>query len=324
MSRVKRSNDQKLLGYQRPEVTDHITDIKSYLERKDAILPNSLVIAFQQKLHFEKLQAFGDSELGVLRIDVNDDKKPGWIVDGQQRAAALRLMKKESLPVSVVGFESGSVSEEREQFILVNNTKPLPKSLVYELLPSIEGDVPPKLRKRRGAYKLLERLNLDPSSPFYLRIKTITYGHLEHANIKDLSVLKMLENGMTDGVLSRFTRKQKRLSILKNYWAAVSEVYSKAWEFPPKKSRLTHGVGIVSMGYLMDAIGYRIMQKDTIPAKEAFKVELGRLGVIPWTEGVWHFGRDTVLPWNKIQNTSQYIDIVTNHLIRTYRQNVSG
>lgn len=324
VSRVKRNDDQKLLGYQRPEVTDHITDIKSYLERQDAMLPNSLVIAFQQKLYFEKLEAFGDSELGVLRIDVSGDEKPGWIVDGQQRAAALRLMKKTKLPVSVVGFESGGVAEEREQFVLVNNTKPLPKSLVYELLPSIEGDIPPKLMKRREAYKLLERLNLDSNSPLYLRIKTVTSGHLEQANIKDMSILKMLENGMTDGILSRFTQKEKRVSILKNYWTAVSEVYPEAWDLPPKKSRLTHGVGIVSMGYLMDAIGYRIIQEDSIPPKKAFKIELERLGNIPWTDGVWHFGQDTILPWNGIQNTGQHIDMVTNYLIRTYRKNVGS
>lgn len=70
--------------------------------------------------------------------------------------------------------------------MLVNNSKPLPKSLAYELLPAIENEVPPKLRKRRQAYILLERLNLDRRSPFYFRIKTATYAHLEQANIKDM------------------------------------------------------------------------------------------------------------------------------------------
>ena len=45
-------------------------------------------------------------------------------------------------------------AEEQEQFMLVNNSKPLPKSLVYELLPAIENEVPPKLRKRGQAYIL--------------------------------------------------------------------------------------------------------------------------------------------------------------------------
>jgi DGQHR domain-containing protein len=324
ISRIKRDEDHKLVGYQRPEVEDHINDIKLYLDSQDAVLPNSLVIAFQKKLCFEKKETIGDGEIGTLQIDIGGEEKSGWIVDGQQRVAAMRLLKKQKFPVSVIGFESQDASEERKQFVLVNNTKPLPKSLVYELLPSIEGDVPPKLRKRQEAYRLLERLNLDVMSPFHLRVKNVTSAHLEDANIKDMSVLKMIENGMTDGVLSRFNRKPKRLSLLKNYWTAVSKIYPDAWGLPPKKSRLTHGVGIVSMGYLMDAIGYRILQGDVIPPKEAFQDELELLGTIPWTEGVWHFGKDTILPWNGIQNTGQHIDMVTNYLIRVYREKVSS
>ena len=204
--------------------------------------------------------------------------------------------------------------------MLVNSTRALPKSLVYELLPSIEGHIPPKMRRRREAYILLEHLNRDSNSPFYVRINTTTNSHIESANIKDLSVLRMLENSMKDGILSQF-KPQKALELLNNFWSAVSRYYPEAWEAPPKKSRLTHGVGVVSMGYVMDTIAYKLVRNRRVPPLEKFAVELDHLGrSIPWQEGVWEFTENLKMPWNEVQNTSKHMDLVTNYLIRLYHK----
>ena len=180
------------------------------------------------------------------------------------------------------------------------------------------------MRKRRQAYIILEWLNLDAGSPFYFRVKTATYAHLEQANIKDMSVLKMIENGISDGILSQFKRLDRRVAVLKNYWSAVSQVYPPAWQLPPQKSRLTHGVGLVSMGYLMDAMAYRISRENSLPSQPEFETELRRLDPIPWTEGSWQFGAQMIMPWNAIQNIGPHIDLVTNYLIRNYRQKIAA
>jgi DGQHR domain-containing protein len=322
ISRIKREN-MKLVGYQRPEIEEHINDIKSYLERRDAMLLNSLVIAFNKKLNFIENGICPHGTLGTLEIPVGGEEKVGWIVDGQQRAAALRGLNRDIFPVPVVGFESKGDKEEREQFVFVNNTRPLPKSLVYELLPSIGTSVPPKLKKRQKAYRLLERLNLDQDSPLYTRIKTITSRHLVTANIKDLSVLKMIENSMENGILNKYNDGvEEPLKILKNYWSAVKEYYDLAWSMPPKQSRLTHGAGIISMGYIMDSISFRLSEHWSVVPKQTFLKELDLLGrEIPWTEGRWVFSNDMVLPWNEIQNTNKHIDLVANYLIRKYKSN---
>ncbi len=44
------------------------------------------------------------------------------------------------------------------------------------------------------------------------------------------------------------------LSLLKDFWVAVRNTFPGAWGQAPRRSRLMHGVGITSMGYLMDAI----------------------------------------------------------------------
>jgi hypothetical protein len=55
----------------------------------------------------------------------------------------------ESFPICATAFIAESEIEQREQFILVNSTKPLPKGLIYELLPEIEAQLPTLLFDER-------------------------------------------------------------------------------------------------------------------------------------------------------------------------------
>ena len=146
VSRVHRDDEQKLGGYQRPEALAHVAAIKRYLEGSDALLPNALVVAFDERVKFKaggKAKDSGDTTFGEIVIPIDeslaDENKPGWIVDGQQRSAAIREARVEGFPVFVTAFITDSVSEQRSQFILVNSTKPLPKGLIYELLARDPG-----------------------------------------------------------------------------------------------------------------------------------------------------------------------------------------
>ncbi len=324
VSRIGRAEDGALSGYQRPEIQGHISEIQSYFEKQHAILPNALVVAFAEELEFEPAQPVsGRTAVGVLRVPIGAGSKIGWVVDGQQRLAALRQMKRsDDFWVPVIGLVSEGVDDEREQFVLVNNSRPLPKSLVYELYPSLGDSIPPKMKKRQRAYRMLEILATNPNSPFYNRIRMTTARHLTTANIKDLSVLKMIENSMDNGVLARYPEGLKRpTTVLKNYWSAVARVFPEAWDFPPRKSRLTHGAGIVSMGYIMDTIAFRLAEEWESVPQHAFERELKKFAQnLPWTGGVWELSREIRLPWNEIQNTSRHIDILTNYLVRQYRE----
>src|SRR5207253_3816816 len=134
---------------------------------------------------------------GHLLIPLDNDSskaKPGWIVDGQQRAAAIRDARLGAFPVFITGFITDSVAEQKEQFILVNSTKPLPKGLIYELLPTTQMKLPLLLEKRRFPAHLTNRLNYDPDSPFKGKIRTATNGD---GVVQDNSVLKMLENSLS-------------------------------------------------------------------------------------------------------------------------------
>lgn len=328
VTRIARSESKGISGYQRPEVLSHIGQIRKYLESPDAMLPNAIVVAFDRSVRF-KTRPGQDADkcgrAGSLHIPLPAEGQPtpGLIVDGQQRSAALRDAQVSRFPVFVVGFIAEDEAEQREQFLLVNSTKPLPKGLLYELLPSIDAPLPDALARRRFPATLLERLNHDSDSPFRGMISTPT---APQGVVKDNSILRMLDNSMSDGALFRFRNAGSEggdiglmLDLLKNYWAAVSEAYPDAWGKPPKRSRLMHGAGIVAMGFLMDAIADQHRAKKT-PTVSQFRGPLVEIAPqLRWCDGYWDFGAGNHIKWCDLQNTSRHIQLLTDHILSLYR-----
>jgi len=344
ISRIRRNGDNMIAGYQRPEVLSHITEIRNYIETEAPMIPNAIVIAFDPRVRFEPLDKTSDGPIvtysrpGTLFIPVKDwwedDEKPGFIVDGQQRIAAIRDSSVDSFPICVTAFVTSDLKEQTEQFILVNSTKPLPKGLIYELLPNTEATLSTLLQRRRFPAKLLDLMNNDSESPFYGLIQTptnprdLTDRQRPRGIIKDNSILKMLENSLSDGVLHdlRFGADgvdiDAMISVLKNFWSAVKDVFPEAWAKDPGKSRLMHGAGIVSMGFLMDAICSRY-RRYRIPTEQQFKDDLLPLqSVCFWTGGKWDFGSGKAFEWNEIQNVPRHIEILTNNLLYQYKTRV--
>jgi DGQHR domain-containing protein len=333
VSRVHRTDHQQLDGYQRAESIAHVKTIRKYLEGEDAILPNALVVAFDSRVRFEVDGGPDESgvQVGRLVIPVDDDEpdhaKPGWIVDGQQRSAAIRDADVERFPVYVTAFITDSVAEQRSQFILVNSAKPLPKGLIYELLPATPAeDLPVMLLKRRYPALLLDRLNYDPDSPLNRRIRTPTTAS---GTIKDNSVLKMLAMSIEDGALYQWFDPETgagdteaMLVLLKAFWHAVRETFPAAWDVSPRRSRLVHGVGVVAMGCLMDEISY-VLRDEGVPTARRFEEHMRLIAPdCAWTGGVWKFGASDKRRWNELQNTPRDIKTLSDYLVRLYRSRV--
>jgi DGQHR domain-containing protein len=324
VSRVGRDDDAAIRGYQRPEVLAHINAIRAYIESESPMIPNGIVVAFDTRVRFKAAARVKDSgyQSGTLFIPMDEEDRPGWIVDGQQRAAAIRDASVEQFPIFVNAFITEEVAEQRAQFILVNSTKPLPKGLIHELLPATDAPLPLALHKKRLPALLLERLNYDADSPLLGRIRTPTSGN---GTIKDNSILKMLENSISDGALYpyRFADHGKpdidgMLRILKSFWTAVSCVFDEAWEKPPRQSRLTHGLGIMSLGFLMDAIADQFEQIE--PEVTDFVEHLQLIAPrCAWTGGAWKLG-PYERRWNDLQNTPRDVQVVADHLLSAYRR----
>jgi DGQHR domain-containing protein len=331
VSYAERSADGALNGYQREKVAKHIKDILEYLSGPQPLLPNALVVAFDARVRFAPLAGIQASEwgtFGYLEIPIPknaSDPKAGWLVDGQQRATALaQLDPSKPFPVVVVAFQSDSQALQREQFVLVNKTKPLPRDLLHEILPEIDLELPRDLEKKQVAGKVLRALRFDPESPFYGRIRGLG-SDSDVANISQAALLSVVQDSIRHkGVLfDHYDGSGKKhdyeamARILKVFFEGVRRTWPDAWKGSPKTSRLVHGVGIVAMGHLMD----RVMRDvDATSAKAASSVahRLGRLADrCAWTSGRWPA---LSTPWNELQNTSQDKSRLTEYLLKEYNR----
>jgi DGQHR domain-containing protein len=328
VSRVARDDANAVTGYQRPEVLSHISQIRKYLESDNPMLPNAIVVAFDRSVVFESREPPSPTgRVGSLHIPIpegDDGEKPGLIVDGQQRTAAIREAAIKRFPVFAVGFIARDEDEQREQFVLVNSTKPLPKGLLYELLPSIDAPLPEALARRKLPAVLLNRLNHDTDSPFLGMVSTPTSPK---GVVKDNSLLRMIENSLSDGKLYRFRDPvtgecdvEKSTQVLKHYWTAVKDVFPAAWGLPPKRSRLMHGAGIIALGFVMDAVSDRLRSRS-VPTKAQFTAGVCTIAEeCRWTDGYWQFGARRQVKWSDLQNTPSHIQMLTDHLLSTLRE----
>lgn len=319
ISRIKRMEDGTLEGYQRITVSKHVKEISNYLDSKDAILTNSIVICFDSNVTFEAVDEA--SGFGYLIIPVSEEKN-GWIVDGQQRVTALSKITKENFEVVINAFITNDAHEQKEQFILVNNTKPLPKSLIYELIPDVDVEVPKSLAEKRIPMLLIQELNSRKDSPFYQKIKTHTYPE---GIIKDNTLIKAFNHSLQDGVLFNYTANiitgntepdiEGMVSILYAYWGAVAQVFKDDWKLDPKKTRLTHGAGIIGLSFVMEELIHQIGEKDLYITHD-FLPHIESLGEkCSWSSGQWDFGNGMIRDALDIQNVNKDISMLTHYLM---------
>lgn len=315
IERVGRKDDGELRGFQRHQVAGHIKEIRDYLSREDALLPNAVIIAF---LDGVKVVNKG-SGVVELHVTVKDsDHKPGFVVDGQQRLTALSGMSKPGFQVFVSALICKDYNQLRQQFVLINNTRPLPKSLIYELLPTVEG-LPPRFAARQFSARIVERLNFSPKSSIRDEVKQHTNPK---GSLSDVAMQKLVMNSASQGavrdILTLDNYEDKVFELISEYFSAVKSVFGEEWTgMSPRTSRLRHGAGLVAMGFVME---YLYSTEDA-RRSEDFEPGLRLLKKhTAWTNGQWKLSQDDIRPWNGIQNTPSDINRLSNYLVRTLKR----
>lgn len=323
IDRIKRDEEGKLLGYQRIEVTKHIKEITNYLADKKSILANSIVVCFNSNVKFESFDK--NEDFGYICIP--KDKTYGQIVDGQQRSTALFNLQNEDFEVVVNAFITDDTDEQREQFILINNTKPLPKPLIYELLPEVNSELPSTYRNKQLPNKIISILNTQTHSPFFHAIKTHTHpeGH-----IKDNTIIKFLTSSLSDGILYELGEHKIGMNdiesitnLLNAFWGAIQKLFPNDWKLDPKKTRLTHGAGILSLSSVMEQILYKKILRNNpiyLESKSYITSDFEKYLVplkekIDWSKGRYDFGDGNIRSIMDIQNTSKDIDLFRNFIL---------
>jgi DGQHR domain-containing protein len=335
ISRVSRDEAGKLIGYQRPEVKRHVKGITDYVDSGEVLFPNSIILALSSAATFKEVRGpkvdEGLAEAGTLEIPLPlpGQPKPAWIVDGQQRALALSRSKRQGFPVPISAFVADDLESQKEQFLRINNTQPLPRGLVNELLPDVDTVLPSHLAARQAPARLCELLNRDPESPFLGLIhRSSTPGAAKgRATVSDTAIVQMIQESLTTPSGCLFPYRNIATGetdfagvrmVLVTYWSAVKAVFPEAWGLPPVRSRLMHGAGIRAMGRLMDRVMSSV-RADEKNAPQLVKRELLRVkDVCRWTEGEWEeLGG---LKWNEVQNVPTHVKVLSNFLVRAYLQ----
>lgn len=308
ISRLGRTEHGRLFGFQRPQIAGHIQEIRDYLETPNAVLPNAVVVGFLGGVTIKALSK------GMYSLTVAvSETKPGFVVDGQQRLTALSQTKRDDFEIFVSCVICEDDEELRRQFILINNTRPLPKSLIYELLPAVKA-LPKRLGSRAFAAALAERLNHSPGSS----LKGMILTHTNPGGIiKDTALQKVIMNSTDSGALREHQPAESRMdfgfNLITNFFTAVQQVFHDDWfNQTPRTSRLVHGAGIISMGYVMETL---FSQTGAIDAS-SFASGLERLQKCSaWRSGEWEFTDGTVQKWNEVENTPRQIQRLALHLV---------
>lgn len=334
ISRVSRNDAGKLIGYQRPEVKRHVNDIVSYLNGDKVIFPNPIILALSSRINFIRSRGpdvdDGQGAAGTIEIliPIGNEPKPAWIVDGQQRALALAKSKRKHFPIPVNGFVADEVELQRDQFLRVNNTRPLPNGLITELLPEVSTNLPARLAAKKVPSAICELLKRSQKSPFFGMIRRSSdAGKKTEAVIADTSLIKVIEESLSSAsgclfpyrnIATGETDMDGIIAVLFAYWNAVKRVFPDSWGKTTSQSRLMHGAGIRAMGRLMDRVMAGVNGRNA-KATESAEKELRLVAPIcRWTSGKWEGLND--LPWDEVQNTPRHIRVLANYLIRGYLQ----
>jgi len=317
IQRLSRDEEGVATGFQRPQIAKHIREIGDYLARPDAILANPIVVGFTAG-NGAKIKKGKDGSMQLV-VDISKGV-PGQIVDGQQRFSALREIGRTDFQIPVSAFICESLEELRQQFILINNTKPLNKGMIYELLPLAHRDgMPFRLDSRREASELVEALNFGRASSLKGMIRGQT---TPHGVIQDTVMQKLIMNSMSDGALRMYRNNPKLLQtkgadLISEYFHAVGHVFHDAWKgHNPTTSRLIHSVGITAMGFVMEYLHSATgatKREDFIPALTALR------SVTAWTEGEWVFGPER-RRWNGLQKVSADWKLLSFYLVQKVRE----
>jgi DGQHR domain-containing protein len=332
ISRLSRDDGGKLLGYQRPEVKKHVADIVDYLNSEAPLFPHPLIIAFSSRVKFVSSRGLhvndGVSTAGTISIPLPNGQrqKPGWIVDGQQRALALSRCRRKTFPVPICAFITDDIEVQREQFMRINNSRPLRQSIISELLAEVSIPISAKTAPRKLPSEIINLLNGRENSPFrgMIRRDSLSREEKRHSVITDTALERVLrENLGQSGCLFPFrnvttgeTDVDRIWNLLVTYWTVVKNTFPEAWGKPPTQSRLMHSVGLLAMGRLMDRIIGHLSAVDGLNPKLVAKELKLVAPICRWTNGAWE-GLGGIR-WNELQNTTRHISGLSNLLTRTY------
>jgi DGQHR domain-containing protein len=232
---VSRREEDAEKGYQRHLKESRLRQIARYVDEKEGVIPNNIILDFYSKL------VEVNEEKSTITFPSN--KKVAWVIDGQHRLFGFDFAKTQ-YPLLVIGFIRLNLDQDVKMFVTINTEqKRLPSSLTLDLLGIIGSDEDINTRCR----DLVAKLNEEEESPWYDRVNMTgeSIGYISLVNF----VRKVKPLVSATGVLKSYTFKEQYL-CLANYWSALKAVFADQWG----KSLLTKTVGFGALMNLFPTV----------------------------------------------------------------------
>ncbi len=237
-------------GFQRMKQRSWVLELSRVLGKSRAFLFTSIVLYFEQMDNEQISYDAGKSKLVIKTGDIHyEQDKPGLIVDGQQRCHAyheLVISGKNNVDylavpiVAILGIPKGKKKMEflKELFINANKSKPLPKSLIDQLLAtmeSIDDRTIVESSKKGGQFaRLIKDADEKEGSPLY---NLISFDYKEDPSKYPFNFrvaqmqLKFLYERLKDYSTRKIISDTHLLDIYLDIYNAIKKRYPEIYEF---------------------------------------------------------------------------------------------
>ncbi|MEI6378143.1 MAG: DGQHR domain-containing protein [Candidatus Falkowbacteria bacterium] len=221
LARVK----DPIFGIQREIKDSKILEIKDYLKRNDATLPNTIIIAIQSDPSDEDPVYKIDNESCNLSLLLKEGIAN--ILDGQHRLMGFGIENDEfELPVSI--YLDLSLEEQAKIFAKINSTQTkVDLNLVYDLYGITKERTTEKV-----AFHIVKHLAVENESAWKDKIKTLTdkSGDLAQGSMAKYFHKQLLEKDKIFIKLYESERDTDIKNIISNYFNAIKNVFPVEWE----------------------------------------------------------------------------------------------
>lgn len=322
------SPTDKKQGYQRLPEKSRITKIGKFLTdaNNKVLFPTAVLLSARGGIEFDKKR-------GTINISYAN---PLQIIDGQHRIAGLKYAIQdkearhlENFPIPFVILDSPDKTTEMKQFMIVNGTaKSVRTDLVNMILTNIYGDgpkseIPEKERWKIVISNVVDRLAKENKSPWYNRI--ILPGEVSEKGDNKIiratsfiTSLKPVYVWLKEFILEDKTRSideeiDYTFKILVNYWVALKEVVSEAFD-EPEKYVIQKTPGIFSLHKLLKHLLSNIFKERKVFDKETFSEFLIQSPEITDPK-FWHVDEGRASVYGSMKGFEQLYEIIKEPFI---------
>jgi len=249
-------------GIQRQIQLDRLTQIASFIEEINNIIPNAIILGCYDKSieHGKSNKDYQgylksiDEKLGVFSLELNRNHEM-IVIDGQHRLGGYFYSKSEEIldmEVPIVILFGPSLSVASKVFIDINkNQKSVDSSMIYDLTAVLEEEYDDyklkgkEIGKIRDCHNIIKALNSNEKSPLYNNIRMLGTGE---GLVSQAFLVEMIYPIITKSSM-RELKIQDQVNEIYMYLKAIQRVFQEDW--PVLEDKLDNNQAIEHYNYVM-------------------------------------------------------------------------